>query len=181
MPKYKTLNKKKFLLLALLAGLLLIGGALAYTNRNNNLPVVVVTTPEGPERIDLNPPTEEEKKETADNKDAIANDQQNGNTPTTTTPGQKKSVKPTITNTTGSINAYVAGIFEEGGTCTATFTKGTSSRTKTSAGFQNASYTQCAPISLEPGFLSPGDWTVSLKYTSEKSEGTSDTQVLKVT
>lgn len=65
------------------------------------------------------------------------------------------------------------GVFEEGGTCTATFVKDGETRSKTSVGFQNSSYTQCAPIDLEPGFLTKGTWSVVVSYASPKAEGAS--------
>lgn len=126
--------------------------------------------------------TKIEKQEAENNKNNIVKSQQNKNnnpsSPNTST--QKQTVKPTITNTNGSINAYVSGIFESGGTCTATFTKGSTTLTKTSAGFENVSYTQCTPINIDSSFLESGSWTVFIKYNSEKSEGMSDSQQMEV-
>lgn len=126
------------------------------------------------------PATPTEKGESENTKDSIV--KQQGDTPssTSTTPGQKKSVTPVITNANGSINGYVSGIFEEGGTCTATFTMDSKVLSKTSAGFGNVSYTQCAPINLEPGFLSPGTWRITLKYSSTTAEGSSAPQTVEV-
>ena len=125
------------------------------------------------------PATTAEKKETEDNKDRIVKlETQTKNSPSSMV--GKAAVKPTITNTTGSINAYISGILEKDGTCTAVFIKGSIQLTKTAAGFQNVSYTQCAPIELEPGFLSDGSWTVLVKYNSDKSEGSSESQIIEV-
>ncbi len=129
--------------------------------------------------INYAPATEPEKKQAEDNKDRIVEEQKQ--TPTSSnSSGSKKSVTPTITSTSGSVKGSVAGIFEEGGTCTATFTKDGTSLSRTSAGFQNVSYTQCAPINFSDNFLSPGTWTVTLNYSSATAEGTSASQTVEV-
>ena len=145
----------------------------------NNTKKDTPTTNSNNQDIKYAPATPEEKKEAENKKNEIVKKQenQNNNIPTS---GTKTNVIPTITNTTGSINAYISGIFEEGGTCSAIFTKDTSSLSKTSVGFQNVSYTQCAPMNLESGFLSSGKWTVVVKYSSDKSEGVSSPQFIEV-
>lgn len=146
----------------------LVGGGLYLRNR----PVKKdVDSPRVP-TINYAPATPEEKQQVNDTKDKIVADQKNAaNTPKTS--DNKKIVAPIITNTSGLISAYVTGVFEEGGTCTATFVKDGETRSKTSAGFQNASYTQCAPIDLESGFLSKGTWSVVVSYASPTAEGAS--------
>ncbi len=131
--------------------------------------------------VNLDPPTEADKLEADQNKERLSQTKEleESNIPSGSDP-QKKSVKPTITEATRtSIKAYVAGIFEEGGTCTATFTKDGQTLTKTSAGFQNASYTQCAPMDLANDFLSSGKWAVKLSYGSATSAGESDVHYIE--
>ncbi len=129
--------------------------------------------------VNYAPATTSEKNEAEDNKDRIVKLETQKLNNTSSTAG-KAAVKPTITNITGSINAYISGIFENDGTCTAVFAKDSIQLTKTAAGFQNVSYTQCAPMNLEPGFLSPGQWAITVKYVSDKSEGSSDSQIIEV-
>ena len=129
--------------------------------------------------INYTPGTATEKKETEDNKDRIVNEQQQTPASSSDT-GNKKTVTPIITSSTGSVRGSVNGIFEEGGTCTATFKKSDTTLTRTSAGFQNVSYTQCAPIAINDGFLSPGTWSVTLSYSSATAEGTSQSQTVEV-
>lgn len=173
-------NRNKKLLIGSIVTVSVIGlsaGFFIYKSRDNQ-PVNEVTTDTG-QTVNYTPATTEEKKEAEDKKEEIV--KQKDQKENTTSPSTGKVVvKPTITNTTGSINAYVSGIFEEGGTCTAIFTKDSTTLTKTAAGFQNVSYTQCAPIDVEPGFLSPGQWTIIVKYVSDKSEGSSDPQTIEV-
>lgn len=176
-----TSNRKKTALivipLVLFIGLLI--GGLYLRNRQAQ------TSSESPrvQTVNYAPATPAEKKESNDAKDKIVDQQKNNPTTTPgTTPSNdgKKSVTPTITNTNGSINAYVSGVFEEGGVCTATFTKGSSTLSKTSVGFQNASYTQCAPMEIGNGFLSSGTWNVSVSYASSAAAGTSASQTMEI-
>lgn len=124
--------------------------------------------PETPSGVKLAPPTEEEKQQSEDSKQKIVDQQANSDTQN----GGKKQVTVTITNaTTDNVSSYVSGVLEDGGTCTATFTQGSTTVTRTSSGFSNVSYTQCAPIT--PSLPSGGSWSVTIKYSSPTSEGTS--------
>jgi hypothetical protein len=137
-------------------------------------------TPVTPQGGNLATATEEEKQQAADNKDRIVEEQNNKPQPTQNSPTPtpaKKQVTVTITNANkDTVNAYVSGIFEDGGTCTATFTQGSTVVTRTSTGFKNVSYTQCAPIA--PNLPSGGTWSVVVSYSSAAAEGTSKTQAL---
>ncbi len=126
------------------------------------------TTTDG-KPVNLNPATTEEKTQTDAQKDAIIDDkaQVTGNPS-----GSSKQSAIIITEATGNgVRAYVTGVFEEGGTCTASATKGTQVVTGASEGFQNASYTQCAPINWSPP-LSTGSWTIKVTYKSATTEST---------
>lgn len=171
-----TSKKKLFFTILTLLIILLITGFIIYKKRSKN-----TTTAIGMETIVYKEATKEERGQAEAVKDEIIKKQETLNNNSAVTPStQKKPVKPTITNTVGSINAYVNDIFEEGGECTATFTKNDTTLSRTSKGFQNVSYTQCAPVNLEPGYLSQGSWSVTVKYSSEKSEGISDSQIIEV-
>lgn len=163
-------NRKKIALIltALILTAGLIGGGLYIRNRRGQ------KSADTPRVATINyaPATPAEKQQVNDTKDKIVADQNKAKEAPQAT-GTKKSVTPTITNTTGSISAYVMGVFEEGGTCTATFVKSGETLSKSSVGFQNASYTQCSPIPLESGYLSKGTWTVTVSYSSAAAEGTS--------
>ncbi len=116
----------------------------------------------------LSPPTATDKQAAVDRKDQIVQQQQNQSTaPASGT----KSVTVVITEASStSLKGYVQGVFEEGGTCTATATQGLQTVSKTSTGFQNVSYTQCAPISWS---LGSGTWMVNLSYKSATATGNS--------
>lgn len=128
----------------------------------------IATTPSG---VKLAPATAQEKKEVNQNKAKIVQEQQSSNTTTT----GKKQVSITITSaSSSSVNAYVTGVFEDNGMCSATFTQGTTAITRTSSGFSNVSYTQCTPIT--PNLPNNDGWSVVVKYSSDAAEGTSQAQ-----
>lgn len=183
--KNKTNSRYKKIIIVLLVLALFTGGILYWYNSRNNTsdPNQANTGSNQDEanndKIDYSPPTDDEKKAA----DAVKDPSQ----PRTTThsPTQnnstKKKVKPVITSAeSNSVSAYIPGVFEEGGTCTAVFTKNGTTKTISSKGFQNVSYTQCAPINIDSGFLSQGTWNLSLKYTSTNSEGVSASQNLEI-
>lgn len=126
--------------------------------------------------VNLSPPTEEEKQETQAHKKELSNSP----SPSTTNEG-KKQVTPVITSANqDQISAYVPGVFEDGGTCTATLTKGSKTVTKTSEGFKNVSYTSCAPINVSGSFPEKGTWSVVVIYKSSAAEGTSKPTTFEV-
>lgn len=169
-------KSKKGIIIALV--IVLIGGAgLAYgiktRNHNNNAP----TSPDGQETIKLAPATDQEKQENDANKQRIVDEQnsqnnnpqndQNGNASST------KQVSVTVTSADKSaVYAQVSGIVEDGGTCTATFTKGSTSLSASSDSIANVSYTQCAPIRPSSP-LQAGSWSVVVSYKSTHAAGSS--------
>ncbi len=162
-------------LVALLAVAILAYGLIHWYHKSHDHGVI--TTADG-HQVALNPPTTQEKKAADSQKDQIVQDEKNrANSSNSNQP--KKNVSVVITElSASSIKGYVQGVFEEGGTCTATAVQGSQVITKTSTGFQNVSYTQCAPISWGSP-LGLGKWTVTLKYQSSTAEG-SQSQTLEV-
>lgn len=186
--QYSKSKRSSYVKIAIIAMVIVALAGLAYwqfvhkNNQVNSSNTESVSDKTGDDSGDINysPPTEEEQKSSDDIKDTPS--------PTPSTPSQsgsstsnKKSVKPIITNANpGSVSGYVTGIFEEGGTCTAVFTKSGTTKTRTSTGFENSSYTQCAPISIPSDFLSNGTWTLTLKYSSSEAAGSSASQKLEI-
>ncbi|MES1986673.1 MAG: hypothetical protein V4440_01340 [Pseudomonadota bacterium] len=131
------------------------------------------TTPSG---VRLSPPTDAEKASGDQAKDKIVQNKDGETaTPQPTTADGKKLVSVVITDaSTANLTAYANGVLEDGGICTATFTQGTTIVTRTSSGFSNVSYTQCAPIT--PNLPTSGNWSVVVSYSSNTAEGTSTAQ-----
>lgn len=175
--RVKKSNKKIYLLTAtiLVGAALISSGALLYKRKYSS------HTPDTD--INYSPPTEQEKAETDKHKESIAspeNDKKTNKPPSN--PGQQPNISVVITSATqDAVYAYVDGVFEDGGTCTATFTNGAKSFQKTSDGFTNVSNTQCAPIFVTPGdFTTPGDWQVTVSYSSSTASGTSKPLVVNM-
>jgi len=164
--------KKRPLLVLGVVLLLLVTGAIAYTQIRDeetaNQPASDASDQESGDYINLNPPTEEDKQETEANKKSLSEDRPS---PPPTSNG-KKQVTPVITSVDGGkVYAYVPGIFEDGGTCKATATKGSQTKTAKSTAFANVSDTSCAPISIS---LSGSGWSVVVSYSSSTSQGQSE-------
>jgi hypothetical protein len=129
-------------------------------------------------QIDYSPPTDEEKAQANTKTNAVA---QTNNDKNAQASG-KKSVTPVITSTSKNpvtIYGQVSGVFENGGTCTASFTQSDKAPvTASSQGIENASYTTCPPITAPP--LDGGTWQVTLNYNSATAQGTSARQTLQL-
>ena len=164
MSKTKKLLNFKLITLAICIALSLFGiYNLFFKNRTSKSSNPIVS-----------PATEEEKKQADDNKNKIVQDLAKNKESSAGNNSKKISVTPIVTNTdNGEVNVLINGVFEDDGICTAIFTKDNQEKTKSSTGFKNVSYTQCAPITLEKGFLSPGKWNLIVRYASLNAEGAS--------
>lgn len=172
--------------IAVVAVVVILGGWFAWQGRNSQ-----TTQTTTPAIVDQAPAKREAAGQVPVAPDATNNSSKNNATPTPTqpaastppAPAQKKTVTPTITsdgyNSAGQveIDAYVAGVFEDGGTCTMTATQGSQRVTATSTGYKNVSQTSCHNIILDKSkFASGGTWTVTVEYSSNTAEGTSQAQ-----
>ncbi len=130
-------------------------------------------------------PTEQDKKD-AEDENSTANKREDIENAPAATSSNKKQVTPVITNASQSgqqitVNSYVSGIFEDGGTCTMTATKGSSIVTKTSKAFADATTTSCAPIFVDrSAFPGAGSWNVVVGYSSNSAEGKSQNASLMI-
>ena len=152
-----------------LLAILIVGAAWAIAAHHDTPRGSSTNSSTPPNYVNLNPPTEAEKKDAQANKDNLA---QPPSPPPTTSSG-KLQVTPVVTSATKTqVSGYVAGVFEDGGSCTATLTKGSQTITGKSSGFADANHTTCAPISLSG--VDSGAWSVVLSYSSAKAEGKSN-------
>lgn len=175
-----------FVVLAVFAFAILAVTALELTNKINLFGKKTNEQPTvQPGEVNYDPPTEQEQEAANEQKEAITKEQEQPSNPapTQTSPnpqtGTKKAVKPVIIRTGGGeVAGFIPGIVENGGTCTATFTSGSNTVTRTSQGFANASTTNCTPISYAGSGVQAG-WSVTLTYSSNTSEGTSDASAVQ--
>ena len=123
-------------------------------------------------KIDLSPATEEDKADSNSHK----------TTDTTTTPttaGQKLAVTPVIVDANQydqqvEVRSYVTGVVESDGTCTFTFSKGSTSFQRQNTALADATTTKCPNITLDStAFTAKGTWSVVVSYDSVKATGAS--------
>lgn len=126
------------------------------------------------------PATDEERSDAEKHKQDLS-DQQDAKS-STSSQNQSPNASVTITSATSdAVYAYVSGVVEDGGTCTATFTKNSATFQKTSKGFTNVNTTQCEPIFLSSSdFSSTGDWQVTISYSSSAAKGTSQVSTITI-
>lgn len=72
-----------------------------------------------------------------------------------------------------SASGYVAGIAEEGGTCTFAFTSGSSTVTRTTTSVSDQRSTSCGLVEVPISEFSSGSWSVTLRYSSPAAGDTS--------
>lgn len=170
---------KKVVIISVAAALVLGGGvAFAYQKvaTRDDKPTEVTTPSDTPTFSD-GAPTEDEKQALIER-----NEQRVNPSPTE----GKRSVSPVITSASQAgnevtISAYVAGVVEEGGTCTLKATKGSLTVTKSVTGVGNATTTNCPPIFVSTSeFSETGEWTATVSYESAKASGSSQSKTFTV-
>lgn len=83
---------------------------------------------------------------------------------------------------TVEVRAYISNIYEDGGTCEVTFTKGQARITRSTEAYKDATTTQCKPINIPRGeFKSAGQWQVTVSYSSPTASGSGAQQTITIT
>ena len=167
MAKRKKLSIKAISIVGIVAVLVgsSIYGLVRLLNNGSGTESVQITTADG-QKLTVEPTTGDEKQETEAHKEELSRSD-----------GQSVSSPASVVITEASANivrAYVAGVFEDGGICTATAVQGSQTITRQSTGFKNVSYTQCPPLEWS---LSAGSWTVTVNYKSPRAEVSKSTEV----
>jgi hypothetical protein len=175
----KVLSKKLLLIGTALLLVVAAGAAYHFTRSSSPAPSTSQNKPNPNPYVNLNPATDQEKQQSQNAKDAIVAQQDQQAQKPADSSGAKAAVTPVITHADSTVvNGYVSGVFENGGTCTATFTKSGDTKSFTSAGFENVSYTSCPPIHVSG--LGSGSWALILNYSSSTSSGSSASQTVNV-
>lgn len=124
--------------------------------------------------VNYAPPTEEEKQSANDQKDKNVEREDIDKAPTSPT-GKTINLIVSDANQYGDVvevRAYSRDVFENGGTCTVTFTKDGSNVTAQSQAFADASTTQCGALDTPRSkFDKSGTWSYELVYSSPTSKG----------
>jgi hypothetical protein len=187
--KRSPLKNKKLIVPIVVFLLVFIGAAGFYfTNRENAAVVQAPMTPLPEEKINYDPPTQEDMQRVDDNKQKIVEAEANTPKPSTgpTQPAATpQSTKPIITyagqyGQEVEVGAYI-NVFEENGNCTATFTKGSLVVTKSVKSVRGASSTDCPVMSADASeFSQKGTWTVKVNYRSPSTTGVSDPRQVEI-
>lgn len=175
-------NRKKVILIATILAVVLLSGAatLAYTQKwwpfaepNNHVI----------DGINYGPPTDEEIENSQNaKKDILDEDEKtNANNSSNNDTSNLKKVSIGVShadvyNNNVEVRAFIDGVVEGTGTCTATLTQsGAQSVTKSSKAFIDASTSQCQPILIPLSqFSQKGTWTLIVTYKSPTSTGESE-------
>lgn len=173
-----TLSRKKVLLGFLLILLVATAVALFFSRKDsdttgsNSVPANSSSKNTGSSsNVNLNPPTEDQKNAARDESPQESATSSNG----------KKTVTPIITSyDKQEVRAFVNGVIEDGGTCTATYTHGDDIVTASSRGISDAGHTTCGPMQLTGPVNIQGDWSVVVTYSSSNYYGKSNAKTLNV-
>lgn len=122
--------------------------------------------------VNYSPPTKEEEEASQDGKkETTQEDNSIGGSKTHVNIGVTFSA---IFNGKMEVRAFTPSIIEGNGTCTATFTKGSSKVTASSSAFIDSSTTQCNPIYIDPSqFTEKGTWDLVVSFSSSDASGDS--------
>lgn len=163
-----------------LVSLIAIGGTVFSLKQSNDTQETTTDAAATKEKVNYNPPSSDELKETEARKEEIiksTDPSPSGN------PNDKTIVTPIITNASqDDVRAFIPSISEDGGECSAIFSQGQNTFTKKSPAFKNGNSTNCEPINLNRSdFISSGKWSVFINYNSNYSEGKSSISTFEVT
>ena len=172
MVKHKQHYKKTIIISLLFVALISGIGAFAYVNYINK--DAKTETPIG--GVNYDPPTKAEKQETEEFKKKQQEESSIDNT-------SPKNVSSNVVITyisSSEARGYVTGVVEDGGTCTATLTKGSQKVATSSTAIADVNKSTCGLLTLNSSQLSQGDWQVVLSYKSASIDASSPPQTLKV-
>lgn len=178
MKKYsKNKDKKSLPVVLLLVAILVLAGV-----ASGGYVLVARHKKDPTNTINFNPPTKQEKASGNQQKQADIERQQVD----TTSPSQTSSAVLHIVDASQyqdqiEVRGYTGDVYEDGGTCTATFTKDSKTVTGTSKAFKDATTTQCTPIDIpRSNFPSAGVWNLVVSYSSTNNKGTSEPQQVTI-
>lgn len=135
--------------------------------------------------INFEPATEEEKAQAEQHKEDLSKRiEQEQNTPPQ---AGEKAVTPIISSwgqnpdtNNLEVAAFIPEVYEEGGTCTLTLVKSTTTVTKSSTAQKDVNRTSCVPFVIPRSELEAGDWIASVHYASAAAQGVSNKQTISV-
>jgi hypothetical protein len=171
-------NKKRTLFAIISLAIIVLGSFFVYRYFQANPETPANAKKKGADMVNLNGPTDEEKKSGDGAKDKIIENEKARNQPNTPTSNGKKLITPTLTYAQQygqqvEVGAYISSVFEDGGVCKLTFTKDTITQTAQVDAVKGASSVDCPVMVISRSKLEAGSWQASVTYTSSSSEGSS--------
>jgi hypothetical protein len=179
----KTHSISKISAISLLVVLLVAGGAWAYKHHQDQ---TAKTSSQNQPSMGNSPATQADQAGNEAKKSSPVPPAENsGSESTNTASSSKKTVEVDITTWNSKINnftlnGFVQGVIERGGTCTLTMKSGASTVTESRSATANATNTTCGEISVPASKLHVGSWTAVLSYSSPTSKGASSSQAIEV-
>lgn len=182
MKSIKTFNKpsKKLWVVTALIILVVVASVLfIYFNNKNN-----TDTSQPAARAQSDIEQKAQLEERPENKNLAPNSDQ-PSAPTSNDSSGKKNVQMIVSASISGNTLYIRGGLNypvpEEGSCFAVITSSSGETTrKDMETLQNPASTDCKTLSLPISELSPGKWSVILKYTSETYEGTSNEAIFTI-
>ncbi len=173
------IKKHQTIILAFIILTVLLGLVFVAFNRNSPKPDAKnQTTGSTSSPINYNPPSAEEKKASDDQKQSNV-----ARTKTDASPTVDDSAAVVISDASQyddvvEVRAYITSLYDEAGTCTATFTKDGQTVSVENPAFKDAKTTQCGALNIaRQKFSSGGNWQLSVTYTSGKISGSASRAV----
>jgi hypothetical protein len=182
-------KKKNALILVsvIILSAVLMYGTYAYSNRLYPFNSTNIPDKEGrkisTEKSDYEKSVEEQLKEDPNQKTKTGVDVPSAPTVNDTSGKQEANVLLTSVNIQrGQVTArgFASNVVELDGVCTFTFTKGGETIVKKTSVLSSTTSTPCQAASFPADELSPGTWSVGLKYESSQSSGQADPMELHV-
>lgn len=167
----KLKNKKIILLIVILVLAIAVGSFLYYKSQRDD---------STSDFINYNPPTKSEREAANSQKENNIEREKVDNAPVSQT-AEVMIVDASQYNQTIEVRAYISNIYEDGGTCFVTFTRGGQTVSRQSKGFKDATTTQCEPFNIPRSeFTATGDWKVTVTYSSSAAKGESNPQTISI-
>jgi len=129
-------------------------------------------------KINYNPPTDNERQSGVAQKEENKKREEIDNNPSVVTSANVLITDAGQYDTAIEVRGYIDNVYDNTGTCTAMFTKGSLQVTKTNPGFKDAKTTQCGALDFtRDQFKEAGTWQLTLSFKSPSIEGSATKSV----
>ena len=177
------INKTKAVIL-FISGLLILGSSLYLIKSSDNDQVNSgKDTSRAINDVDYGPPSDEEKNAGDLRKpDNVEQEKIESGAATDTRTAEIVIVDSSQYDEVFEIRSFISNVFEDGGVCTATFSRaGSTPVVASSTGTTSATTTQCGKISIPiSSFATKGEWQLKLSYSSPTAKGETINRLVEI-